>query len=154
MVSQPLAEAAATWPAVSSSKRISLAGTPRWAWTASKMARSGLTWPNWKEKRIGSNVSTSSGKWIGRASSSRGALFVRIPVGRRSETLLAIARTSGRTVNARARDRASRAAASQSDRSDTLAPSESGAYSSYPPRSSAGGEKAHMRNKPPFRKMC
>jgi hypothetical protein len=31
-----------------------------------------------------------------------------------------------------ARDRASRAAASQSDRSDTLAPSESGAYSSYP----------------------
>ena len=30
------------------------------------------------------------------------------------------------------RARASRAAASQSDRSDTLAPSESGAYSSYP----------------------
>jgi 5-methylcytosine-specific restriction endonuclease McrA len=32
------------------------------------------------------------------------------------------------------RARASRAAASQSDRSDTLAPSESGAYSSYPPQ--------------------
>jgi hypothetical protein len=34
----------------------------------------------------------------------------------------------------RPRARASRAAASQSDRSDTLSPSESGAYSSYPRR--------------------
>jgi hypothetical protein len=49
--------------------------------------------------------------------------------------------------NARPRARASQAAASQSDRSDTLAPSESGAYSSYPLAEAAPAKRVAATNR-------